>query len=118
MEVETLNKETSNPDNGKMADEPMSTEEAKNQAETKEKNQAADPMAELSEKRKALFEPLEPTNRKREHISNEDLLPPPDFDTILYPKGWLAGKKRKLVNVDVVEIMRHTAVQEMNRKVY
>lgn len=118
MEVETLNKETSNLDNGKMGHEPMGTEEANNQAETKEKKQATDSMAELSEKRKALFEPLEPTNRKRERISNEDLLPPPDFDTTLYPKGWLAGKKRKLVNVDVVEIMRHTAIQEMNRKVY
>ncbi|KAJ7962728.1 putative Snf1-related kinase interactor 1 [Quillaja saponaria] len=33
-----------------------------------------------------------------------------------YPKGWLIGKKRKLVNVDVVEKMRRIAVQEMNRK--
>lgn len=69
----------------------------------------------LSEKRKALFEPLEPANRKRP--SAELLLPPPDFDSAIYPKGWLIGKKRKLVNVDVVESMRRIAVQEMNRKV-
>jgi hypothetical protein len=45
------------------------------------------------------------------------LLPPPDFESANYPKGWLIGKKRKLVNVDVVESMRRIAVQEMNRKV-
>ncbi|KAJ4754352.1 Protein HEADING DATE REPRESSOR 1 [Rhynchospora pubera] len=116
MAVETLNKEPSNPDNEKMVQEPVSTEDTKIQAETKEDNQTADLMAELSEKRKALFEPLEPTDRKRERISNEDLLPPPDFDETSYPKGWLVGKKRKLVNVDVVESMRRIAVQEMNRK--
>ncbi|KAL9663523.1 hypothetical protein QQ045_018910 [Rhodiola kirilowii] len=70
----------------------------------------------LSERRKALFEPLEPNiNGKR--ASAESLLPPPDFDAASYPKGWLIGKKRKLVNVDVVESMRRIAVQEMNRKV-
>lgn len=69
----------------------------------------------LSERRKALFEPLEPSDgRKR---SAESLLPPPDFDSASYPKGWLIGKKRKLVNVDVVESMRRIAVQEINRKV-
>ncbi|XP_073040045.1 protein HEADING DATE REPRESSOR 1-like isoform X1 [Primulina eburnea] len=71
----------------------------------------------LSEKRKALFEPLDPmlnTNGKRP--SAESLLPPPDFESAIYPKGWLIGKKRKLVNVDVVESMRRIAVQEMNRK--
>lgn len=119
MEVETLKKETSNPDDEKMVRTPVSTEETNNQAETEENNQATDdPMAQLSEKRKALFEPLEPTNCKRERISNEDLLPPPDFDDTSYPKGWLIGKKRKLVNVDVVESMRRIAVQEMNRKVF
>ncbi|KAJ0872713.1 putative protein heading date repressor 1 [Helianthus annuus] len=41
--------------------------------------------------------------------SAESLLPPPDFDSAI-------GKKRKLVNVDVVESMRRIAVQEMNRK--
>lgn len=73
----------------------------------------------LSEKRKALFEPLEPitTTLNGRRVSNESLLPPPDFDTASYPKGWLIGKKRKLVNVDVVESMRRIAVQEMNRKV-
>ncbi|KAJ9129313.1 hypothetical protein P3X46_033881 [Hevea brasiliensis] len=55
-----------------------------------EKMQEANALTELSELRKALFEPLEP--------------------------GWLIGKKRKLVNVDVVESMRRIAVQEMNRK--
>ncbi|CAA0843308.1 Unknown protein [Striga hermonthica] len=72
----------------------------------------------ISEKRKALFEPLEPAvnsvNGKRP--SAESLLPPPDFEPASYPKGWLMGKKRKLVNVDVVESMRRIAVQEMNRK--
>ncbi|XP_071713850.1 protein HEADING DATE REPRESSOR 1-like [Rutidosis leptorrhynchoides] len=71
----------------------------------------------LSEKRKALFEPLEPImdlNGRRP--SAESLLPPPDFDSASYPRGWLIGKKRKLVNVDVVESMRRIAVQEMNRK--
>ncbi|XP_050383722.1 protein HEADING DATE REPRESSOR 1 isoform X1 [Argentina anserina] len=72
---------------------------------------------ELSERRKALFEPLEPTiNSNGKRPSAESLLPPPDFDSTNYPKGWLIGKKRKLVNVDVVEKMRRIAIQEMNRK--
>lgn len=72
----------------------------------------------LSEKRKALFEPLEPiTNLNGKRPTDADsLLPPPDFESANYPKGWLIGKKRKLVNVDVVESMRRIAVQEMNRK--
>ncbi|KAK4485827.1 hypothetical protein RD792_008474, partial [Penstemon davidsonii] len=71
----------------------------------------------LSEKRKALFEPLEPVhNINGKRPSAESLLPPPDFESAIYPKGWLIGKKRKLVNVDVVESMRRIAVQEMNRK--
>jgi hypothetical protein len=72
----------------------------------------------LSEKRKALFEPLEPiTNLNGKRLTSADsLLPPPDFESANYPKGWLIGKKRKLVNVDVVESMRRIAVQEMNRK--
>jgi hypothetical protein len=74
------------------------------------------PKANLSEKRKALFEPLEPINGKRG--AAETLLPPPDFEPASYPKGWLVGKKRKLVNVDVVESMRRIAIQEMNRKVH
>ncbi|CAN4088605.1 unnamed protein product [Withania somnifera] len=72
---------------------------------------------ELSERRKALSEPLEPimkVNGRRP--SAESLLPPPDFDAACYPKGWLAGRRRKLVNVDVVESMRRIALQEMNRK--
>ncbi|KAG2305052.1 hypothetical protein Bca4012_064130 [Brassica carinata] len=62
----------------------------------------------LSEKRKALFEPLEPItnlNGKRPTYA-DSLLPPPDFESENYPKGWLIGKKRKLVNVNVVESMR------------
>lgn len=71
----------------------------------------------LSERRRALFEPLEPvTNVNGKRPSAESLLPPPDFESANYPKGWLVGKKRKLVNVDVVESMRRIAVQEMNRK--
>ncbi|KAK6147971.1 hypothetical protein DH2020_018883 [Rehmannia glutinosa] len=71
----------------------------------------------LSEKRKALFEPLEPIiNINGKRPSAESLLPPPDFESASYPRGWLIGKKRKLVNVDVVESMRRIAIQEMNRK--
>ncbi|XP_020202910.1 protein HEADING DATE REPRESSOR 1 isoform X2 [Cajanus cajan] len=71
----------------------------------------------ISERRKALFEPLEPIkNINGRRPSAESLLPPPDFESANYPKGWLIGKKRKLVNVDVVESMRRIAVQEMNRK--
>ncbi|KAJ0536798.1 putative protein heading date repressor 1 [Helianthus annuus] len=89
---------------------------------TKEEEKVRDHVMEeppvvLSEKRKALFEPLEPImdlNGRRP--SAESLLPPPDFDSASYPRGWLIGKKRKLVNVDVVESMRRIAVQEMNRK--
>ncbi|XP_011084642.1 protein HEADING DATE REPRESSOR 1-like, partial [Sesamum indicum] len=82
-----------------------------------EKQHEPNSLSVLSEKRKALFEPLDPvgnTNGKRP--SAESLLPPPDFESASYPKGWLIGKKRKLVNVDVVESMRRIAVQEMNRK--
>ncbi|XP_049367681.1 protein HEADING DATE REPRESSOR 1 isoform X1 [Solanum verrucosum] len=82
-----------------------------------EKMQESQPSTELSERRKALFEPLEPvTNANGRRPSAETLLPPPDFDAACYPKGWLAGKRRKLVNVDVVESMRRIALQEMNRK--
>ncbi|XP_076907405.1 protein HEADING DATE REPRESSOR 1-like [Bidens hawaiensis] len=97
--------------------------DAKDEADktTKGETLADDVMEEppvvLSEKRKALFEPLEPImdlNGRRP--SAESLLPPPDFDSASYPRGWLIGKKRKLVNVDVVESMRRIAVQEMNRK--
>ncbi|XP_008790127.1 protein HEADING DATE REPRESSOR 1-like [Phoenix dactylifera] len=74
--------------------------------------------ATLSERRRALFEPLEPTMGGSNgcRTTAEVLLPPPDFDSASYPKGWLVGKKRKLVNVDVVESMRRIAIQEMNRK--
>lgn len=72
----------------------------------------------ISERRKALFEPLEPImNINGRRPLAESLLPPPDFESANYPKGWLIGKKRKLVNVDVVESMRRIAIQEMNRKV-
>ncbi|KAI3521140.1 hypothetical protein L1887_10601 [Cichorium endivia] len=96
------------------------TDEANKTADNKEENSSDEKMEEtsvLSEKRKALFEPLEPImdlNGRRP--SAESLLPPPDFDSASYPRGWLIGKKRKLVNVDVVESMRRIAVQEMNRK--
>ncbi|KAJ4718677.1 putative Snf1-related kinase interactor 1 [Melia azedarach] len=97
------------------------TEDTANKTPTKqeetpdqEMEQRPTPEPVLSERRKALFEPLEPSDgRKR---SAESLLPPPDFDSASYPKGWLIGKKRKLVNVDVVESMRRIAVQEINRK--
>uniref|UniRef100_A0A2N9ISH5 Protein HEADING DATE REPRESSOR 1-like n=1 Tax=Fagus sylvatica TaxID=28930 RepID=A0A2N9ISH5_FAGSY len=82
-----------------------------------EKEQDSTVISEISERRKALFEPLEPIiNINGRRPSAESLLPPPDFDSANYPRGWLIGKKRKLVNVDVVESMRRIAVQEMNRK--
>ncbi|KAG2729510.1 hypothetical protein I3843_01G248600 [Carya illinoinensis] len=84
---------------------------------TEEKVQESAAISELSERRKALFEPLDPiTDINGRRPSAESLLPPPDFDSTSYPRGWLIGKKRKLVNVDVVESMRKIAIQEMNRK--
>ena len=73
--------------------------------------------AQLSERRKAMFEPLGPSYRGPRDGSPDSNLPPPDFDVSSYPQGWVVGKKRKLVNVDVVESMRRIAVHEMNRKV-
>lgn len=90
---------------------PNKQEESPTEEKSRDSTLAVPP--ELSERRKALFEPLEPTIGQP---SNESLLPPPDFDSATYPKGWLIGKKRKLVNVDVVESMRRIAIQEMNRK--
>lgn len=88
------------------------------ESSAEEKQEESNSSSILSEKRKALFEPLEPkTNINGKRPSAESLLPPPDFESANYPKGWLIGKKRKLVNVDVVESMRRIAVQEMNRKV-
>ncbi|PON99427.1 Snf1 kinase interactor-like protein [Trema orientale] len=101
----------------KIATEDTANEETPNKQEespTDEKMQDSNATPVLSERRKALFEPLEPNNGRRP--SAESLLPPPDFDAATYPRGWLIGKKRKLVNVDVVESMRRIAVQEMNRK--
>ncbi|XP_022724748.1 protein HEADING DATE REPRESSOR 1-like isoform X1 [Durio zibethinus] len=101
------------------------TEETANMIPTKQEEETPDQenvpdsatASELSGRRKALFEPLEPIkNVNGRRPSAESLLPPPDFDAASYPKGWLIGKKRKLVNVDVVESMRRIAVQEMNRK--
>lgn len=102
-------------------DQDTANEETPNKQEqipTDETMKDANPTPVLSERRKALFEPLEPKiNINGKRPSNESLLPPPDFDAATYPRGWLIGKKRKLVNVDVVESMRRIAVQEMNRKV-
>lgn len=109
-----------NPD--KAPEAVMEVTPEKNETTTMEIEKAGEPMTTtpvLSEKRKALFEPLEPiTNLNGKRPTAADaLLPPPDFEAANYPKGWLIGKKRKLVNVDVVESMRRIAVQEMNRKV-
>ncbi|KAK1324087.1 hypothetical protein QJS10_CPA02g01366 [Acorus calamus] len=102
------NLETANKLAGPPVKEEESTATTENPTESK---------PELSDRRKALFEPLEPIQNSTGHrLTAEELLPPPDFDTASYPKGWLVGKKRKLVNVDVVESMRRIAVQEMNRK--
>lgn len=103
----------------KQRDEPMFETPTKEETPEEEKTlDSTPPAAVLSERRKALFEPLEPMDiHSKKRPSNESLLPPPDFDTTAYPKGWLIGKKRKLVNVDVVESMRRIAIQEMNRKV-
>nr|KJB46653.1 hypothetical protein B456_007G085500 [Gossypium raimondii] len=81
------------------------TEETANVTPTKQEEQTLDQdntpdsatSSELSERRKALFEPLEPIkNINGRRPSAESLLPPPDFDAASYPKGWLIGKKRKL----------------------
>ncbi|XP_024365865.1 uncharacterized protein [Physcomitrium patens] len=72
--------------------------------------------SQLSERRRAMFEPLGPSYRGPRDGSPDSTLPPPDFDISAYPQGWVVGKKRKLVNVDVVESMRRIAVHEMNRK--
>ncbi|KAK6263815.1 hypothetical protein QUC31_011943 [Theobroma cacao] len=103
----------------KVTEETANMTPTKQEEETPDQENAPDPTtaSELSERRKALFEPLEPIkNLNGQRPSAESLLPPPDFDAAIYPKGWLIGKKRKLVNVDVVESMRRIAVQEMNRK--
>lgn len=98
-------------------DEAEKTSEKKEEQLADEKMEESTPPTVLSEKRKALFEPLEPImDLSGRRPSAETLLPPPDFDSASYPRGWLIGKKRKLVNVDVVESMRRIAVQEMNRK--
>lgn len=98
------------------ANEPPNKQEEPLTEENEQEDSTA--ISELSERRKALFEPLEPvTNINSRRPSAESLLPPPDFDSTSYPRGWLIGKKRKLVNVDVVESMRKIAIQEMNRKV-
>ncbi|CAL0325903.1 unnamed protein product [Lupinus luteus] len=102
----------------------VSSEDTVNKPQSNEKDPPSDEdmqnsvlPSELSERRKALFEPLEPImNVNGKRPSSESLLPPPDFESANYPKGWIIGKKRKLVNVDVVESMRRIAVQEMNRK--
>lgn len=100
------------------AKKPPSKQEDPPPTPTVEMQDSSAAVSELSERRKALFEPLEPIkNINGRRSSAESLLPPPDFDSANYPKGWLIGKKRKLVNVDVVESMRRIAVQEMNRKV-
>ncbi|KAL0342245.1 UNVERIFIED_CONTAM: protein HEADING DATE REPRESSOR 1 [Sesamum calycinum] len=91
--------------------------EKQQESSADDKQQEPNTFSTLSEKRKALFEPLEPViNINGKRPSAESLLPPPDFESASYPRGWLIGKKRKLVNVDVVESMRRIAVQEMNRK--
>lgn len=71
----------------------------------------------LTDRRRALFEPLGPSFRGPRDADDESANPPPDFESASYPRGWVVGKKRKLVNVDVVESMRRIAVHEMNRKV-
>ncbi|KAK9715862.1 hypothetical protein RND81_06G194900 [Saponaria officinalis] len=103
----------------KQIDEPMLETPPRQDTPMADKTEeTTPPTIVLSERRKALFEPLDPIddNLPRKRPSNESLLPPPDFDTTSYPKGWVIGKKRKLVNVDVVESMRRIAIQEMNRK--
>ncbi|XP_076920227.1 protein HEADING DATE REPRESSOR 1-like [Bidens hawaiensis] len=100
-----------------ITDDVNKTPENKEDEVNDEKMEESTPATILSEKRKALFEPLEPiVDLNGRRPTAESLLPPPDFDSASYPCGWLIGKKRKLVNVDVVESMRRIAVQEMNRK--
>ncbi|KAM7254283.1 hypothetical protein ACFE04_031965 [Oxalis oulophora] len=98
----------------KVTEDSANTPDKQEESPVDENMEDPTPTPVLSERRKALFEPLEPVDGRR--LPNESLLPPPDFDSASYPKGWLVGKKRKLVNVDVVESMRRIAVQEINRK--
>lgn len=113
--VKTPENHEESPTEEKKQDSAMTPEE---QATPTEEKQDLEIAAILSERRRALFEPLEPFNNVNgKRPSAENLLPPPDFDSASYPRGWLIGKKRKLVNVDVVESMRRIAIQEMNRKV-
>ncbi|KAI8529354.1 hypothetical protein RHMOL_Rhmol12G0218800 [Rhododendron molle] len=111
----TPEKQESPTDEKKQEDSEMEPENQETPTEGEKQDSAMASL--LSEKRKALFEPLEPiTNINGKRPLAESLLPPPDFDSASYPRGWLIGKKRKLVNVDVVESMRRIAIQEMNRK--
>ncbi|KAK0596228.1 hypothetical protein LWI29_013867 [Acer saccharum] len=61
------------------------------QEETPNEEKEMEPVSvtELSERRKALFEPLEPANGRI--LSAESLLPP-QTDSSHYPKGWLLGR--------------------------
>ncbi|KAE9453569.1 hypothetical protein C3L33_14515, partial [Rhododendron williamsianum] len=96
----TPEKQESPTDEKKQEDSEMEPENQETPNEGEKQDSAMASL--LSEKRKALFEPLEPiTNINGKRPSAESLLPPPDFDSASYPRGWLIGKKRKLVNVDV-----------------
>ncbi|KVH98093.1 hypothetical protein Ccrd_023698 [Cynara cardunculus var. scolymus] len=103
-----------------IADEADKMSENKEEHLTDEKMEESTPPTVLSEKRKALFEPLEPImdlNGRRP--TAESLLPPPDFDTASYPRGWLIGKKRKLVNVDLEEdarVLEHLQLQLLDER--
>ncbi|KAL2645413.1 hypothetical protein R1flu_013000 [Riccia fluitans] len=73
-----------------------------------------------SSRRRTVFERLRPaTGGPRDEDSSPapgGLIPPPDFEHESYSRGWVSGKKHKLVNVDAVHNMRKIAMDEMKRK--
>ncbi|XP_019085170.1 PREDICTED: uncharacterized protein LOC104714274 isoform X2 [Camelina sativa] len=89
-----------NPD--KAPEAVMEVTPEKNEITAMETEKVGEPMTTtpiLSEKRKALFEPLEPItnlNGKRPTAA-DSLLPPPDFEAANYPKGWLIGSRDRWV---------------------
>ncbi|KAL0318989.1 UNVERIFIED_CONTAM: protein HEADING DATE REPRESSOR 1 [Sesamum angustifolium] len=70
--------------------------EKQQESSADDKQQEPNTFSTLSEKRKALFEPLEPViNINGKRPSAESLLPPPDFESASYPRGWLIGQRNR-----------------------
>ncbi|CAD6226058.1 unnamed protein product [Miscanthus lutarioriparius] len=90
----------------------MKTDDATDTTATAEDVQP-NPKANLSEKRKALFEPLEPINGKR---SAEMLLPPPDFEPII-SKGMAAENPEMLASAFICDKEYHACVPPKDREI-